>query len=203
MDPQIFFETILFSRIASRIYLFSIFEQLTNRSLQVKLKNESSHLCPRIRHRQFPFLRIIVWTGFVKARMAVWIVRATLPRVIGRRKSLLGFRSFEDVWMERERDSEQEEEPWTREREEGLKSWIGQVRGRTRLTVKPCCVYLLELNRWFITTRENWTVQMRSKDTFNKIRIRAKIRRIDPRVISSKLIHRFDGSKNENFWNSN
>lgn len=44
---------------------------------------------------------------------------------------------------------------------------------------------------------------MRSKDTFNKIRIRAKIRRIDPRVISSKLIHRFDGSKNENFWNSN
>lgn len=40
---------------------------------------------------------------------------------------------------------------------------------------------------------------MRSKDTFNKIRIRAKIRRIDPRVISSKLIHRFDGSKNENF----
>lgn len=48
--------------------------------------------------------------------MAVGIVRATLPRVIGRRKSLLGFRSFEDVWMERERDSEQEEEPWTRER---------------------------------------------------------------------------------------
>lgn len=103
-------------------------------------------------------------------------------------------------WKGKGRTSEKREElrTWRRERERGLKSWIGQVRVELALTVKPCCVYLLELmNRWFIITGENWTVQMHDRRR-TSLDSYTRIRRIDPRITFFEI--NLMNSKNENFW---
>lgn len=153
-----------------------------------------------IRHRQFPFLRIIVWTGFVKARE--WNRTSNFAACYWTKKIAFGgvskFRRCVDGKGKGGRVRRGRNYGLGEERERGLKSWIGQVRVELALTVKPCCVYLLELmNRWFITTGENWTVQMHDRRR-TSLDSYTRIRRIDPRITFFEI--NLMNSKNENFW---